>query len=244
LNLFKNIFARFWAVWGLLSFVVTFLLFFIPSMCSHLFKDEKKGQAFFIQVSKIWMKVWMFLIGCRVEIYGEENMILGENYIVVFNHQSLMDIPLSAPFVPGVPNKTIGKSSFAKVPIFGWFYARGAILVDRKNEISRRKSYEDMKNVLQQGMHMCIYPEGTRNRTSEPLKSFYDGAFKLSVDSHKPVLPCIIRGTEKALPVHRTFYLLPATLSMTFLNPVHPENLSVGELKEFVFDEMKRELLK
>lgn len=211
-------------------------------MCSHLFSDEKKGQAFFIGVSKLWMKLWLSLIGCPVRIYGKEHMIHGENYIVVFNHQSLMDIPLSAPFVPGVPNKTIGKSSFAKVPVFGWFYSRGAVLVDRKNEASRRKSYEQMKEVLYKGMHMCIYPEGTRNRSGEPLKPFYDGAFKLSVDTGKTILPCIIRGTEKALPIHTSFYLSPATLSMTFLEPIHPENKSVKELKELAFEKMMNEL--
>lgn len=211
-------------------------------MCSHLYKDEKKGQAFFIQVSKIWMRIWLFLIGCSVKIHGKENLFPNENFIVVFNHQSLMDIPLSAPFVPGLPNKTIGKSSFAKVPIFGWFYAKGTILVDRKSEISRRKSYEDMKDVLLNGMHVCIYPEGTRNRTNEPLKPFYDGAFKLSIDCQKPVLPCIIRGTGKASPVTKSFYLLPSILSMTFLKPIYPGSFEMKDLKDEVFEKMKFEI--
>jgi len=157
MNIIKNIFARIWAVWGLISFVLTFLIIFLPSMLSHLFKDYKKGQAFFIDVSKWWMNVWLILIGCPVTVKGKENFIPNENYVVVFNHNTFLDVPLSAPYVPGA-NKTIAKDSFAKVPVFGWFYKRGAILVNRKKEWSRIKSYEEMKKVLAEGIHMCIYP--------------------------------------------------------------------------------------
>ena len=112
-------------------------------------------------------------------VHGKENFKRGENYIVASNHNSYMDVPLTTPFIPG-PNKTIAKSELAKVPLFGLIYQRGSILVDRKSEKSRRESYVKMKEVLDQGLHMCIYPEGTRNTTGEPLKSFHDGAFKLA----------------------------------------------------------------
>lgn len=93
-----------------------------------------------------------------------------------------MDVPLSSPFIPGA-NKTIAKTSFVKVPVFGFYYMKGAVTHDRKSEKSRKESFEKMKQVLKKGMHMCIYPEGTRNRTNEPLKKFYDGAFKLATDT-------------------------------------------------------------
>lgn len=237
----KAILARIWALWGLISFIVTFLIIIIPALCAHLFKNKIKGQEYFIAVSKIWMNLWLRMIGCSVHIYGKEHFKLNENYIVVFNHNALLDIPLSAPFVPGA-NKTIGKASFAKVPVFGWFYQLGAILVDRKNEHSRARSYDMMRQVLQNGMHMCIYPEGTRNRTGQPLKPFFDGAFRLSVETDKPIIPCIIRGTAEAMPIHQTFYLLPTKLSMTFLPPVDPADLRPKELNEKVYQLMLQEL--
>lgn len=236
-----NIFARIWAVWGLISFVVTFLIIFIPSMLSYLFKDEKKGQAYFIGVSKFWMDVWLLLIGCPVTVKGKENFVEGHTYIIVFNHNALLDVPLSAPYIPG-PNKTIAKASFTKVPIFGWFYRRGSVLVDRKNERSRVKSFEEMKKTLRAGMHMCIYPEGTRNRTDQPLKPFYDGAFKLAVESKKEVIPCVIIGTNKAMPIHKSFFLVPTPLRMIFLPAVSPEGLTSKEMKEIVFSQMLHRL--
>ena len=234
-----NIFARIWAFWGLLSFVVTFLLFFLPSMCSYLYKDEAKGQALFIRVSKAWMNVWLLLVGCPVTISGKENFEPGKFYVITFNHNALLDVPLSAPFVPG-PNKTIAKSSFAKVPLFGLFYKRGAVLVNRKDEKSRIRSFEEMKMVLSKGMHMAIYPEGTRNRSGEPLKPFYDGAFKLAVESGHDVVPCVITGTREAMPIHKTFYLLPKKLGMHFLPAVKSAGKSAKELNAEVFELMKQ----
>ncbi|MEX1202258.1 MAG: lysophospholipid acyltransferase family protein [Ferruginibacter sp.] len=233
----KNIFGRIWAFWGILSFIITFLIIFIPSMLSYLFKDEKKGQYYFIKVSRIWMEFWLMLIGCPVKVTGKEHFKKGKNYIVVFNHNALLDVPLSAPFIPG-PNKTIAKASFAKVPIFGYFYKRGSVLVDRKDEKSKIKSFELMKKALANGMHMCIYPEGTRNRTHEPLKTFYDGAFKLATETGKEVIPCVIKGTRDAMPIHKTFFLLPKKLKLQFLTPVSSTNIPFKELKEKVFQQM------
>ncbi len=241
-NIAANIFGRIWAVWGLISFVVTFLIIFIPSMLSYLFKDEIKGQAYFIGVSKFWMDVWLLLIGCPVKVKGKEHFAPGSNYVVVYNHNALLDVPLSAPYIPG-PNKTIAKASFTKVPVFGWFYRRGSVLVDRKNERSRVKSFEEMKKTLRAGMHMCIYPEGTRNRTDQPLKPFYDGAFKLAVESKKEVIPCVIIGTNKAMPIHKSFFLFPTALRMIFMPPVSPEGLTGKEMKEKVYDQMLHKLI-
>jgi len=184
------------------------------------------------------MDVWLLLVGCPVKVKGEENFAEGKSYIVTCNHNSLMDIPLSSPYIPG-PNKTIAKKSFAKVPLFGWFYSKGSVLVDRKSERSRGKSFDEMRAVLRSGIHMCIYPEGTRNRSNEPLKKFYDGAFRLSKDTGHAIVPALIFNTRKALPANKPFFFLPYRLKMHFLAPVDPSGLTVEELKEKVFQEMK-----
>ena len=236
LDIGKNIFGRIWALWGLISFLITFLIIFLPSMLSHLM-DDPKGQKYFIAVSKLWMNVWLFLIGCPVKVSGKENFKPGETYIVVFNHNALLDVPLSAPYVPGA-NKTIAKASFAKIPLFGSFYSKGSILVDRKNEKSRSRSFDAMKKVLANGMHMCIYPEGARNRSLEPIKPFYDGAFKLAVVAKKEIIPCVITGTKKAMPINKKFFLFPVRLTMKFLPAESSAGKTVTELKEKVHVEM------
>ena len=232
----KNIFARIWALWGIISFIVTFLITFPPSMITYLIPDPR-GTDIFIRMARVWMNVWLRLTGCPVKLKGKENFKKDETYIVVFNHNSFLDVPLSCPYVPGA-NKTIAKTSFAKIPIFGWYYSKGSVLVDRKSEASRRRSFDEMKKVLQTGMHMCIYPEGTRNRTAEPLKKFYDGAFKLAVETGKSIIPTLIFNTAKALPVHKRFYFLPKRLHMHFLAPVSSEGLTSEQLKNKVYNIM------
>lgn len=197
----------------------------------------KKGQHIFIIISRIWMRIWLFLIACPLKIKGTKNFRKGETYIVTCNHNSLMDVPLSCPFIPGA-NKTIAKKSFTKVPLFGWFYAKGSVLVDRNSEESRRRSFIEMKETLSHGMHMSIYPEGTRNRSNEPLKSFHDGAFRLAVETKKAIIPAVIFNTKKVLPIHKFFYFMPHQLEMHFLPEIDARNKSAKVLKQEVFDMM------
>jgi len=206
-------------------------------MIPYLIPDPK-GQYYFIKVSRVWMWTWLRLVGCPLKVKGKENFAPATTYVIVYNHNAYLDVPLSAPFVPG-PNKTIAKASLAKIPVFKWFYERGSVLVDRDSDSSRRKSFEDMKKVLQRDIHMCIYPEGTRNTTKEPMKKFFDGAFKLAVDTKKDVIPCVILGTRKANPADRSCYMIPTKLEMHYLPPVSSENITASELRSKVFEIMK-----
>jgi len=237
MKLLKNIIAKVLAFWAIISFIATFLIFFIPAMISWLIPDPK-GQRLFVIISRIWMLIWLHLIGCPIRVRGKENFKKGHVYIVTCNHNSLMDVPLSCPFIPG-PNKTIAKSSFTKVPLFGFYYAKGAVLVDRKSDESRRQSYDKMKAVLNKQMHMCVYPEGTRNRTSEPLKSFHNGAFRLAVETQKEIIPAVIFNTKKVLPPEKGFWFWPSKIEMHFLPAISSTNKSIETLKQEVFDTMK-----
>ncbi|MBM3432095.1 MAG: 1-acyl-sn-glycerol-3-phosphate acyltransferase [Bacteroidetes bacterium] len=227
---------RIMALWALLSFSISFLIVLIPSLLCGLLPNPS-GQTWFIRIARIWMRIWMPLVGCPPRLIGEQNFRAGQSYIVVCNHNSLMDPPMSSAFIPG-PNKTIAKASFTKVPLFGWYYRLGGVMVDRKSEDSRRKSIENMRRVLENGMHMCIYPEGTRNRTDQPFKSFYDGAFKLAIDSGHSILPAVIFHTRTILPPQRFFYFVPHPIVMEFLTPVSPVGETVESLKEKVFQLM------
>lgn len=237
MNFIKNILGRIFALWALLSFMLTFLIIFIPSMICWLIPDPK-GQKIFIQIARLWMNVWLRLTGCSVKIKGTNHFKKGTTYIITSNHNSLMDVPLSSPFIPGA-NKTIAKSTFTKVPLFGFYYMKGSVIVNRSNDKSRRQSIEKMKAVLKQGIHICIYPEGTRNRSTEPLKKFYDGAFKLAVDTKTSVIPAVIFNTKKVLPLDKTFYFWPQKIQMHFLEPIPVADHTADQLKTMVFETMK-----
>lgn len=241
MNVVKNILGRIFATWALVVFIVTMLLALIPLLLSGLWKEPGRT-IIFIRLIRVWMKVFFTLTGVRREFRGKEHFKKGENYIVVCNHNSLMDVPLSSPGIPNPGNKTIAKVELARIPVFGLIYKRGSVLLDRKSEESRKASFAKMKEVLRMGLHMCIYPEGTRNKTDAPLARFHDGAFKLAVDSGHAVLPAVIFNSRKVLPADKPFFYWPAKIRMHFLPPVHPAGLTVEELKEKVFRNMLAEL--
>ncbi len=233
MKIIKEIFGRIWALWALIFFASTMfiaLVFYLPCFIMK----EPFAARWHRAVSRVWMTAFIYAIGCPLKIKGRQHFEKGKNYIVVCNHNSLMDVPITTPFMPHA-NKTIAKKEFAKIPFFGWIYSLGSVLVDRKDEQSRGQSYDKMKKILSVGLDMVIYPEGTRNRTHNPLKPFYDGAFKLAVDTGKPVMPAVIFNTKKILPANKFFYLMPHKIEMHFLHTVSPANISVKELKEKVF---------
>jgi len=233
---YKIILGRVWALWALTTFVVSFLIILLPSLSTGLIPDPK-GQDYFIKIARKWIRVWLFIIGCRLVVKGTTHFESGKAYIITCNHNSFMDPPLSSPFILG-PNKTIAKSTFTNVPLFGWYYKRGGVMVDRKSDESRRKSYEQMKKVLQSGMHMCVYPEGTRNRTAAPLKAFYNGAFKLATETNHAIMPAVLFNTKKVLPPGKFLYGWPGKMEIHFLSPIPATGLSAEELKEVVFKTM------
>ena len=240
MKIIKEILGRVFALWALLLFVGGIIIICIPVWIIS-YQPEPKRTISVFKILRVWMNFFFTLTGVKRMIRGKENFKKGENYVVVCNHNSFMDIPLSSPAIPGA-NKTIAKIEMARIPIFGVIYKSGSVLVDRKSEESRRKSYSRMKEVLDMGLHMCIYPEGTRNKTSEPLQRFHDGAFKLAVESKKEIIPAVIFYTRRVLP-RKIFYFWPHRVEMHFLPPVPVASKSSQELKEEVFQIMKNYLL-
>lgn len=230
----RNVFGAIWMIWSGIVFFITMLIFWIP-MWAVKFYDEPKRTEVFMMWIRAWMAVFLPLAGIWMTVRGREKFRKGENYIITCNHKSMMDVPLSSPGIPGA-NKTIAKSEFVKVPLFGMIYKRGSVLVDRDSDTSRKESFNKMKWALEKGMHMCIYPEGTRNKTDKPLKSFHDGAFRLAIQTGKPIMPAIIFNTEKVLPSNKSFYFWPHKVSMHFLDPVYLTETDTPEtLKQKIY---------
>ncbi len=138
-NTWLNIVARIWATWALLLFMATMLVAMVFYAPCFILKDPAKAKWHRL-VSRVWMWIYLRLIGCPLKIKGAAHFKQGQNYVVVCNHNSLMDVPVSTPFMPRA-NKTIAKKSFARVPVFGWIYSFGSVLVARNSDECRIKSF-------------------------------------------------------------------------------------------------------
>ena len=236
MKLVKNIIARTLAIWALLVFASTMLIFLWFYLLCFFIPDPFKTR-YHRRVSQMWMGLFLFLSGCSYSVKGKEVFTGMPNAVVVCNHNSLIDIPISTPFLPRA-NKTIAKKSFVYVPLFGWIYRFATVIVDRKDHNSRKESFDNMVKVLNNGLDMLIYPEGTRNKSTEPLKSFYDGAFKLSVDTGKPIVPVVILNTKRILPAKPILIFRPGKIILNILPAISPVGHSTETLKLLVFNIM------
>jgi 1-acyl-sn-glycerol-3-phosphate acyltransferase len=233
MNLLKNILGRVAALWALLVFVVTLMLVILPVWIISRQPEPRRTRNVF-RVFNPWMNVFFVLSGIRRRFVGVHHFKQGANYVVICNHNSFMDVPLSSPGIPG-PNKTIAKVEMASIPVFGTIYRAGSVLVDRKSDQSRKQSYVAMHQVLQMGLHMCIYPEGTRNKGKEPIQKFHDGAFRLAAEAGKDIIPAVIFNTGIVMPRNKMFYIWPHSVEMHFLAPIIVAGKTAEDLKEESF---------
>lgn len=237
----KKLAGHIYFFYGILLFVITMLIVFIPIWITTLFPEPLKSKLLH-PIFKGWMSVFLPLVCCPVIRRGKKHFRKGNNYVVVINHNSLVDIPVSSPWIPG-PNKTLAKAEMAKIPIFGVIYQAGSILVNRKNEGSRRDSFTKMQEMLDMGLHLCLYPEGTRNKTDQPLQTFYDGAFIAAIKAQKEIIPALIFNTKKIYPSRESkIWALPKPIYIDFLPPVNTKGLTLhdtAKLKEQVFNIMQ-----
>lgn len=244
MNIFKRIFGHIYYFYGMIIFLLTLVLVAFPAGISLLLPEPQRAKI--VHPSYwIWMNIFLPLVFCSVERKGKYNFKKGENYVVVSNHNSFVDILVSVPWIPG-PNKTLAKIEMAKIPLFGIVYKAGSILVDRKKENSRRESFSKMQEALKQGLHINLYPEGTRNKTNQLLLPFFDGAFITAIRAQKPIIPSVIMGTKGILVPNLKLWAWPAKIKIHFLEPIPTKDMSLKqrhELSQKVHEVMEEHLI-
>lgn len=180
-------------------------------------------------------RVPIFLAGVWVKVKGKENIERKKSYVLVSNHQSYLDAIVNGSSFPGV-FKFLAKAELSKPPVFGYLIKRICILTDRSNKASRIKSFQSMVNALKEGYSIMIYPEGTRNLTDRPLLKFYDGAFKLAIDSGTPILVQTLINSGNLLQSHKA-KMRPGFIIAVWEAPISTEGMTkddIPELKEKV----------
>ncbi len=240
MKVISSILGRVYVVYFLLLFIVTMFIV-LPVIWIVYPLSEPLRTKIIHKIFRVWMGVFLPMVFCPVRRKGKQNFKDGQQYVVVLNHNSMMDIPVATPWIPG-PNKTLAKIEMSKVPFFGVIYKCGSILVDRKKESSRRESITKMQENLDMGLHLCLYPEGTRNKSGQPMQPFFDGAFITAIKAQKPIMPGVIFNTGKILPYNKKFWARPMPVPIHFLEPIPTEGLTlenVAELKQRVHNIME-----
>ncbi len=159
---------------------------------------SEKTYVYFFRIARFWAKFILFGMGFYYKIEKKQEFEKGKSYMLVANHTSMTDIMLMLAVVKDNPFVFVGKAELAKIPIFGFFYKRTCILVDRNNSKSRFKVFERAQHKIKQGLSVCIFPEGgVPDDESILLDEFKDGAFRLAIEHQIPIVPMTFVDNKK-----------------------------------------------
>lgn len=244
MKIFYTLAHGLYVVWAALVFIALMFIVVLLVIPASLF-GRIRGGNFIYRLCRMWASTWFALIGIR-----QKNIYLfphdpGRACIFVANHISYMDIPAVLKALHQ-PTRILGKAEMAKIPVFGYIYSRAAVMVDRSSMEHRAKSVKILKSVLKKGISILIYPEGTFNLTDQPLKEFYDGAFRIAIETGTPIKPLILPDTLDRLHYRSVFSLTPGRLRAVFMDEIAVEGLTMADmqaLKERVAAVMTEQLI-
>jgi len=190
----KNILILIWRIWFYLIMGVPIIIMF-PILL--VFTSREQWYPQFFVVARFWAKIVLFGSGFLPKVTKEVPVDRKQSYMFVANHTSMTDIMLMLYCIKN-PFVFVGKKELAKIPIFGFFYKRTCILVDRNSQRSRKEVFDLAHARLQGGTSICIFPEGgVPDDERILLDEFKDGAFRLAIDHQIPILPLTFFDNKK-----------------------------------------------
>ncbi len=227
-------------------FIFCLLMFLVlPFVLLALLFGKIKGGNIIYRICTCWAAAWYFFVGIRhKEIYTQPFSKKGR-YIFIANHISYLDIPALVRSIRQ-PIRALGKREMIHMPVFGWIYKSAAILVDRSSPEKRARSVRALKSAIDHGISIFIFPEGTFNETGKPLKDFFDGAFRIAIETQTPVLPMIFPDTIHRLHYRGLFELTPGICRTIFLPEIPVAGLQLKDLpalKQQAYQQMEKALL-
>lgn len=157
-----------------------------------------------------------------------------------------MDIPAILKTIRWQHMRVLGKAEMAKIPIFGFLYRCAAVMVERGDPQKRARSVDQLKSVLRKGISIVIAPEGTFNMTHEPLKEFYDGAFKIAIETQTPIKPVLFLDTYDRMGYESIFSITPGRSRSVYLEEIPVGGLTLNDvdlLREKVYRIMEEKLI-
>ncbi len=205
-----------------------------------------KGGNIIYRICALWARLWYISVVIKhKEIYAAPHNN-NKQYIFVANHISYLDIPIAFLSIHQ-PFRALGKYEMVKIPVFGWIYKAAVIQVDRSDSTKRAKSVRALKAALAKKISVFIFPEGTFNETTKPLKDFYDGAFRIAIETQTDIKPIIFIDTVKRLHYNSIFSLTMGQNRAIYLEEVSVHSLTSKDLvmlKQKVYEIMEEALLK
>lgn len=193
MKVFKYSFWIFYRIWFYILVAIPIVVMF-PVLLISISREQ--WYPFFFKLARFWAKFILFGMGFRLKVEREQEPQPKSSYMFIANHTSMTDIMLMLAVVKN-PFVFVGKKELAKIPLFGFFYKRTCILVDRSSARSRQAVFLRAQKRLKQGLSICIFPEGGVPSEHIILDEFKDGAFRLAINHQIPIVPLVFFDNKK-----------------------------------------------
>jgi 1-acyl-sn-glycerol-3-phosphate acyltransferase len=218
---------RLWFAWCCLATLLIGLVALVFYVFIFNFLSGTKASNAAYVVTKWWGKALLGAMLVRVTSEGLEKINPeGGAYILVSNHLSVVDIPICMSTAP-VAFSFLAKQEVDKVPIVGYLARNMHVYVNRKSKESRKQTLERMQTHINSGHSIHVYAEGTRNKTNELLQDFYDGAFKLAIETQQPIVAMTICDSDKVSTPKKPFLGSPAWVHCIWDAPISTKGMTI-----------------
>lgn len=223
---FKIPFLLIWRLWFYILMFSTILLMFpfLLVLTSH-----EKYYPILWKMIRGWSFLLIYGMGFRLKIVREEKIKKNKSYMFISNHASMMD-----PWVMIVLSKNpivfVGKKELVKIPVFGFFYKKVVIMVDRDSNSSKKRVYEMAKKKLQNGTSVGIFPEGLVPEENIALAPFKNGAFSLAIEYKIPIVPQVYYDCKRLFSWD-IFKGGPGVFRIKQLNFIETKSLELNDRK-------------
>ena len=233
-----------YSIYAFITFVAIMLLIFPFAFIAGFF-GKIKGGNMMIRLCMVWADIWFPLIFIWHKKKYESPHNKKKPYIFLCNHISYLDAAIIVKAIRQ-PVRPLGRVEMSKVPVFGFIYRNAIVTVDRSSAINRANSVRVLKSLINKGISVLVFPEGTFNMGTTPLKEFYDGAFRVAIETQTPIKPVLFLDAYRRMPHGSLFLMSPGHSRIVYLDEIPVSTYTIKDvrkLKDEVYAIMEKKLV-
>src|SRR5688572_18979118 len=207
-----------YTVYAFILFVAIMLVVFPFAIIASFF-GRIKGGNMILRLCMLWADIWFPLVFIFHKKIYESPHDPRKSYIFLSNHISYLDAAIIVKAYRQ-PIRPLGKVEMSKVPVFGFIYRNAIVTVDRSNTANRANSIRVLKSIINKGISVVVFPEGTFNMGTTPLKEFYDGAFRVAIETQTPIKPVLFLDAYRRMNYSSVFSMTPGRSRIVYLDEI------------------------
>lgn len=205
---------------GALGVILVFVIVSLLLILLRIIFAPRKWQNTLIEKSANLLN---FFLGIEVKVTNKEIYNSKEACLIISNHSSLIDIPITYAAASGCL-RMLGKIELLLIPFLGWgMLASHFVAVRRGNRSSGEKALNKITQRLKLGFQFYMAPEGTRSPRGK-LLPFKTGAFRIALKTNTPIVVLALEKPWELLPKGKLLPLYGGIVHATFLGKIDPQN--------------------